>query len=74
MPVNAVQVLPPLRLYWRVEPGVSPVTFTAPELVIPSVELIPESLANFKVGTVETGSRVKLSAVELLDTFPATSV
>ena len=74
LPLIFVQVLPPLRLYWLVAPDSSPVILTIPELVIPSVELIPVSLANAKVGAITVVSKVKLSVDELVDTFPAKSV
>ena len=49
---NAVQVPPPLVVYCQVAPNSSPLTFTRPLLVMPSLPELPVSLARANPGVV----------------------
>ena len=46
----ALQVLPPLVLYCQVAPASMPETLMVPTLVMPSVALVPLSVASAKLG------------------------
>ena len=71
----ALQVLPPLVLYCQVAPASIPVTLMVPTLVMPSVALVPSSLARAKVGA--TGAAVSTACRDVaaaLLPWPAASV
>ena len=65
VPLPLFQVLPPLLLYCQVAPPSMPVTLTVPTLVMPSLALLPLSVAS--VGTSPDGSTVsRVNAPTLL--------
>ena len=80
VPVPALQVEPALVLYSQVAPVSSPLTFTVPIFVNPSVRLTPVSLASDSPGTEgATVSTMKLAlsatcALVITAALPAASV
>ena len=64
MPLPFNQVVPLLVLYSQVALGSSPPTLTIPELVILSVEELPESIARDSVGAAAVVSKVTVKGAE----------
>src|SRR3569623_943371 len=73
MPTLLLLQTVPLLLYSTTAPASVPPTVSVPDIVMPSLLLLPVSLTNATVGAATCVSSTKLSLV-LPDTLPATSV